>query len=98
MVLAGNNRLGYVTTDRTIAKGNALGAFRAYFEIPADNGQGAREFVLNADDESTQTGIGHTEITEITEKADAIYDLQGRRVENPKKGLYIVNGRKVVIK
>ena len=28
----------------------------------------------------------------------AIYDLQGRRVENPTKGIYIVNGRKVVIK
>ncbi len=27
-----------------------------------------------------------------------IYDLQGRRVENPTKGIYIVNGRKVVIK
>ena len=54
--------------------------------------------MLNTDNESTQTGIGHTEITDITEKADAIYDLQGRRVENPKKGLYIVNGRKVVIK
>jgi hypothetical protein len=26
------------------------------------------------------------------------YDLQGRRVVNPTKGLYIVNGRKVVIK
>ena len=27
-----------------------------------------------------------------------VYDLQGRRVANPTKGLYIVNGRKVVIK
>lgn len=27
---------------------------------------------------------------------DAIYDLQGRRVTNPQRGLYIVNGRKVV--
>ena len=26
------------------------------------------------------------------------YDLQGRRVSNPTKGLYIVNGKKVVIK
>lgn len=26
------------------------------------------------------------------------YDLQGRRVNNPKSGLYIVNGRKVVVK
>lgn len=27
-----------------------------------------------------------------------IYDLQGRRVENPTKGIYIVNGKKVVMK
>ena len=27
-----------------------------------------------------------------------IYDLQGRRVENPTKGLYIKDGRKVIIK
>ncbi|MBR3855953.1 MAG: M60 family metallopeptidase [Bacteroidaceae bacterium] len=27
-----------------------------------------------------------------------IYDLSGRRVENPEKGIYIVNGRKVFIK
>ena len=36
-------------------------------------------------------------------KADAtsdspIYDLQGRRVEKTTKGLYIVNGNKVVMK
>ena len=29
---------------------------------------------------------------------DHVYDLQGRRVVNPRKGLYIVNGRTVVIK
>lgn len=28
----------------------------------------------------------------------AIYDLQGRRVHNPQRGIYIVNGKKVVIK
>ena len=27
-----------------------------------------------------------------------IYDLSGRRVENPTKGIYIINGKKVVIK
>ncbi len=31
-------------------------------------------------------------------QATGIYDLQGRRVSNPGKGLYIVNGRKTVIK
>ena len=30
--------------------------------------------------------------------AATVYDLQGRRVENPQKGVYIVGGRKVVVK
>ena len=27
-----------------------------------------------------------------------IYDLSGRKVENPAKGIYIVNGKKVTVK
>ena len=32
------------------------------------------------------------------QKSSVIFDLQGRRVINPQKGIYIVNGKKVVIK
>jgi hypothetical protein len=28
----------------------------------------------------------------------AIYDLQGRKVETPSKGIYIINGKKVLVK
>lgn len=36
---------------------------------------------------------------EITESAsDAIYDLQGRRVTAPSRGLYIINGRKTLLR
>jgi hypothetical protein len=31
-------------------------------------------------------------------KANVFYDLRGQRVDKPTKGLYIVNGRKVVVK
>ena len=41
------------------------------------------------------TGIENVEMK--NEKAE-IYDLSGRRVENPTKGIYIVNGNKVLIK
>ena len=27
-----------------------------------------------------------------------VYDLQGRKVENPSKGIYIINGKKTLIK
>ena len=41
-----------------------------------------------------------TDIIEINnnEENSAIYDLQGRKVENPSKGIYIINGKKILIK
>ena len=45
---------------------------------------------------------GTTAIESIEQPIDdeevIIYDLQGRRVINPTKGIYIVNGKKMVIK
>ena len=43
------------------------------------------------------TGIS-TVKTDADTKDAVIYDLQGRRVMQPTKGLFIVNGKKVVIK
>ena len=40
---------------------------------------------------------GITEVTVNTENT-GVYDIQGRQVSNPTKGLYIVNGKKMVIK
>ena len=42
------------------------------------------------------TGIEKSEIR--NHKSEIIYDLQGRRVLNPTKGIYIVNGKKVIMK
>ena len=56
----------------------------------------AREFIGFGDDNGT-TGID--EVRSNTEEVRSDYfDLQGRRVAQPTKGLYIVNGKKVVIK
>jgi hypothetical protein len=82
------------TTDYT------LGAFRAYFHV--NNTANVREFVLNFEDGTQTTGIiGHTEITEITEKADAAwYTINGVRLsaKPTAKGLYVHGNRKVAIK
>lgn len=47
-------------------------------------------------------GTGTTGITEIEKSVDAgneaVFNLNGQRVAQPKKGLYIVNGKKVIIK
>ena len=45
---------------------------------------------------SGSTGIDNSEFT--IQNSELIYDLSGRRVENPTKGMYIVNGLKVVVK
>ena len=53
-----------------------------------------------ADSESTVTVSTDTGINGITVDPSSvkIYDLQGRKVNKPTQGVYIVNGKKVVIK
>ena len=46
-------------------------------------------------DFGTETGIGEVK-TENGELKAEIYDLSGRKVENAKKGIFIVNGKKVI--
>lgn len=55
----------------------------------------ARSF-LGLGDETT--GIKSMNNGQLTIDNEAVYDLQGRKVAQPTKGLYIVNGRKVVLK
>ncbi len=69
----------------------SVAAYNAY--IKSDNNT-AKRIVIVGDD--IATAIGDIEAEENGN--NAIYDLQGRRVQNPKKGLYIVNGKTVVIK
>ena len=45
---------------------------------------------------TNQTAI--EEITDNRVKSTDIYDLQGRKVENPSKGIYVINGKKVLVK
>lgn len=65
--------------------------YRAFLSLPA----GAKARAAVFDDEPT--GIKSI-ITTHFEGEDAVYDLQGHQVAQPTKGLYIVNGKKVVIK
>ena len=67
--------------------------YNAYINAP--NNANAMRIVIG-DGEDIATGIMDVETGEVT--IDQVYDLQGRRVQNPKKGLYIVNGKTIVIK
>ena len=63
------------------------------FDIVQSNVKGHEYEIILA----TPTGIDN--ITTTTQsKAAEYYDLQGRRVMNPTKGIYIVNNKKVIIK
>jgi hypothetical protein len=66
-----------------------IGANKAYLVY---NGPETREFLLSGE----ATGIDNVSVSNCGN--GEVYDLQGRRVSQPTKGLYIVNGKKVVIK
>lgn len=47
---------------------------------------------------TAETPTGIREVYTIVPSNGAIYNLQGQRIQNPQKGIYIQNGKKVVIK
>ena len=71
-------------------KGGSLGAGRVYLPAPAT---GAREFIGFGDE---ATGIKDYSREATTN--NRCYNLNGQRVDVHQKGLYIVNGKKVIIK
>ncbi len=71
--------------------GDVLKANRAY--IAGEAAGGAKGFYL---DDSFATAI--QKLTDAADGNAIYYDLSGRRVAEPKQGLYIVNGKKVVVK
>lgn len=104
-----NNDLKAATTDETsngttyfaltkigdkvgfakVANGVVIPAGKAYLEVPA--GTGAKFFGLDGE----ATGINSVK----TAKADgAYYTLEGVKTTKPVKGIYIHNGKKIVVK
>jgi|GEM_PF-5086466 len=68
--------------------------FKAYLPVTAPTtGMAAARFVF--DFGGTETGIENINGTEANGNA-AIYDLSGRRVNAAQKGIYIINGKKVI--
>lgn len=90
------NTLYYSTID------NNIRSCRAYFSVPYIKGHAgatARAFHLDFGDGEAQ-GITTTDYTDYTNKADAWYTLDGVKLDKAptRKGLYIRNGKKVVVK
>lgn len=75
-------------------------AHRAGLRLPV-TGHGlapAKAFVFDfeAAKQKLITGISVHPTTDAALKDDVIYDLQGRRVTHPTRGIYIVNGKKIM--
>lgn len=71
-------------------------AGKAYLQIPTAWVSSASKSIAIRYDDGETTGIDEVENENIAD--NAIYDLQGRKVDNPSSGIYIVNGKKIFIK
>lgn len=85
------NPLGFYRYRGTTVKGN-----KAFLLVDA-NTSGAKLDGYDMENEETTAGIEEV-ATPKTNNETVYYDLQGRRVEKPNRGIYIVNGKKVIIK
>ena len=93
----GANAYYYVKDNYLVnSQGAYINGFRAYFYVVGDVPQ-AKSFFENFSF-SEATGVKTIDNGELIIDNAVIYDLQGRRVANPTRGLYIVNGKKVIIK
>lgn len=87
---AKDGKVGFYIPQTTTGAGFTAKANKAYLKIPAES-QAAMFVLHDGADETAIVPMVHT-------AGDIIYDLQGRAVLSPVPGIYIVGGKKVVIK
>ena len=89
-----NTESSYVEGSAFIRNLRNVRPFEAYLVV---EGSGSRAVPIVFDEETT--GIDLMRKSQGTTHVDAVYDLQGRKVTTaPRKGIYVVNGRKFVVK
>ena len=91
--IGGDDNNDYILNDGTFYRASAgtIAKGKAYLHI--EGGSSARELSIVFGD---ATGI--SEVSAAAQSAEGVYNLSGQRVAAPTKGLYIVNGQKVIIK
>ena len=87
----------FVLSSGTFKKVNSVGgntilAGKAYLQLPTSTP--APSITISFDDEATGINMVYGEDL----KVNGYYNLQGQRVSQPTKGLYIINGKKVIVK
>ena len=106
ITLTDETRNNYRVFGLSNASPQSLGFFRPssrVTSIPANKafydltGSGVQGFVLSFD--GMETGIALDQIMQPSPEADKpAYDLSGRRVNHAAKGIYIIGGKKVIVK
>lgn len=66
-------------------------------DVSLDDAQNLLELLQSFNDQFADVVTGITGVNQ-NENQNQYYDLQGRRVAQPTKGIYILNGKKVVVK
>ena len=75
------------------AAGQKVAKNRAYIQV--ESASFAKDFISMPGFDDSTTGVNEVNGSGLMVNGP-VYDLQGRRVEKPGKGLYIVNGKKVL--
>ena len=79
---------------RPSSRVTSIPANKAYYDL---TGSGVQGFVLSFD--GMETGIALEQIMQPRPEAhEPAYDLSGRRVNHAAKGIYIIGGKKVIVK
>lgn len=102
----GDGKTNYILTTNTVSGIKTVGFYKAnedgtntvastkaYLSVPTGSIHAREYFSLWEENTTNISSINKTVNTE-----NAYYNLNGQRVKNPTKGLYIVNGKKVIIK
>ena len=96
---ATNKTLKWVSSDRNVAKVSnglvtAVSEGTATITVLSTDGTGKSAQVVV----TVTPASGIHAVVEDSKYANVIYDLQGRRVYKPTKGVYVINGKKILIK
>ena len=86
---------------KNLSSGSSLNPFRLYLRVSSREGSPVKlseaamaRIGIHVQGEETATSV-EERLMQKQHKADAVYDLSGRRITSPKKGqTYIVNGKK----
>lgn len=74
-----------------------LAANKAYLKLGSGSSGSARLSIVFNDEDSETTGV--LDVQKHTTQSDNVYyNLRGMQVDKPTKGLYIMNGKKVIVK